>query len=154
MAKTAEQKAADKAAKEAKQLASQAAKSSQTGSVTRDWHSIDGAGVKCDEPIGEKATRTANAIANQPRVATFIPLDTGEKPGQAFASPQINSFRINILKGMYVELPQQVHELIAESFKQTMNAIHGAKTVNRQTGEVKSARLDQRTDAGTTEALS
>jgi hypothetical protein len=59
--------------------------------------------------------------AKAPKVRMMIPFDVGEKPG-SFAELQINGYKLSVLKGFYVDLPQPFAEMVEESWKQTIEA--------------------------------
>lgn len=68
-------------------------------------------------PLGGKAEAMKKALAKQPKVTIMIPLLDGEKSGTTF-SVILNGYRLNIRKGMYVEVPKQVADVIKDSQKQ------------------------------------
>ena len=78
------------------------------------WELIDGPGVKVDRfaPDNADAVRMMENLASQPKVRTRVPREAKE-PVDAFISPIMNSVRINIRKGIAVELPEQVADMIA-----------------------------------------
>jgi hypothetical protein len=57
----------------------------------------------------------------QPKVSTMIPFEIGEKPG-AYAELQINGYKLNVMKGVYVELPRPFADLVRQSWQQTADA--------------------------------
>ena len=72
---------------------------------------------------GSKAEKMKAALALQPKVSIMIPLASGEKSGRGITESVIlNGYRLNIQKGVYVSVPQQVAEIIMESQKQTQMA--------------------------------
>ena len=95
---------------------------------------------------GGKAEIMFNSLCEQPKKPLFIPYEIGERRG-TIQSPQLNGLRINILKGMYVEVPQQVAELVMESLQQTAAATDELMTFNREAGEYRNAKLDLRSEA-------
>ena len=109
--------------------------------------SIDCAGVKCDRAAsGSKAEIMLRSLAKQPRVRTRIPKDKSEG-ANAFASVILNGLRINILKGVSVELPQQVVDVIEESYYKTQKALDDFQVTNPFTGRKTNARIDLQSDA-------
>lgn len=70
---------------------------------------------------GQKAQRMKSKLNAQPRVTIMIPLDMGEQFG-ATHPVTLNGYRLNIKKGVYVEVPKQVAEVVAESKQQTQEA--------------------------------
>lgn len=82
--------------------------------------------VKDDERADErkymsKAQKMKEHLAKQPKVQFLIPLGVGEKRGTV-ETWQANGYRLNILKGVLVEVPQQVAESLAESYQLTQQA--------------------------------
>src|SRR3990167_1467162 len=72
---------------------------------------------------GSKAEKMKAALALQPKVSIMIPLASGEKSGRGITESVIlNGYRLNIQKGVYVSVPQQVAEIIMESQRQTQMA--------------------------------
>lgn len=64
-----------------------------------------------------KAMFTKAALDKQPKVMVFIPFEAGEKPEQASKVPfhvGINGYNFDIPRGVAVEVPKQVAEMIAE----------------------------------------
>ncbi len=70
---------------------------------------------------GEKAERMKKVLAAQPKVSFMIPLAEGEKEG-AFETVCLNGYLFKIKKGVMVSLPQQVAEVLAESYRITLEA--------------------------------
>lgn len=69
-----------------------------------------------------KLQRTKEALAKQPKVRIIIPREKGETEG-AYETVQINGYLFQIKKGVYVEVPEQVAQIIMESQQQTEEAI-------------------------------
>jgi len=65
-----------------------------------------------------KAAKMKEHLAAQPKVRILIPLETGEKKG-ATVSVILNGYRQNIMKGVYVEVPEQIADVIMDSQKQS-----------------------------------
>lgn len=56
-------------------------------------------------------------LARQPKVRIFIPIDQGVKPEVADKIPfvvNLNGYRMEIKRGVYVDVPEQVAEVIRE----------------------------------------
>jgi len=82
----------------------------------------DKAAEKTDAKRWEgKAAAMKAHLAKQPKVQFLIPLGFGEKRG-AYETVIMNGYRLNIMKGVLVELPRQVAELLAESYQMTIAA--------------------------------
>jgi hypothetical protein len=101
--------------------------------------------------IGTDAERQFSHYCSEESVALFIPLAEGEKEG-SLATPQVNGLKVGIYKGTYVNVPKSLAEIVMDSLNQTSRIQNGVKTApNPYTGEVKPARLDQRSDAAALE---
>ena len=57
-------------------------------------------------------------LLKQPRVSIMIPLESKENFG-ATESVILNGYRLNIKKGVYVEVPKQVAEIVMDAQRQT-----------------------------------
>lgn len=64
----------------------------------------------------KRAHRMKKVLDEQPKVKFAIPLAQGERKG-AYETVQINGYKLTIMKGEMVDLPQQVVELLAEKYK-------------------------------------
>lgn len=83
-----------------------------------------GAGIKKEHiPKGSKAERMLRHLAKQRKIRIVIPLEGKEKPGLT-VPVTINGLRLNIVKGVYVEVPEQIADAIMKSQKQTMEALN------------------------------
>jgi hypothetical protein len=89
------------------------------------WTEIDSKGVNCNryQPGSDAEVMMWN-LAPQPKVRTRIPRE-GKEPADAYATVVLNGLRINILKGVMVELPEQVAEIIEDSYYRTERALEG-----------------------------
>ena len=65
--------------------------------------------------------RIRNFLDKQPKVKVFVPRDFGEKAG-AVLPVTINGYRYSILKGVMVDVPQGVYEVIQNSLEMTDRA--------------------------------
>jgi hypothetical protein len=74
----------------------------------------------------KKAERMKEHLAKQPKVRIIIPLEPNEKPGGT-ESVILNGYPFFIKKGVYVEVPEQVADVIMESRKETDAAFERAK---------------------------
>lgn len=68
-----------------------------------------------------KAAAMKAHLAAQPKVQFLIPLGFGEKRG-AYETVIMNGYRLNIMKGVLVQIPQQVATLLADSYQMTAEA--------------------------------
>lgn len=64
---------------------------------------------------------TKNILKNSPHTNFIIPLGEGEKDG-AYDTVQINGYRLVIKKGVMVNIPLPVANLLAEKYKIAMTA--------------------------------
>lgn len=65
--------------------------------------------------------RIRKFLESQPKVKVFVPRDFGEKAG-AVLPVTINGYRYSILKGVMVDVPQGVYEVIQNSLEMTDRA--------------------------------
>lgn len=109
--------------------------------------SIDGPGVKCDRAQpGGTAEKHLIYLASLPKIRTRIPREAKE-PVNAIHTVIVNDLRINIRKGVTVELPTDIVEIIEKAFYDTEKAIDGAKTTNPFTGRESNARIDMKSES-------
>jgi hypothetical protein len=78
-----------------------------------------------------KAERMRLQLEKQPKVAIMIPLSQGEVAGST-ESVILNGYRLNIRKGEYVHVPEQVARVIMESQQQTAQAIENYFLMNAE----------------------
>lgn len=145
---TKEEKEAAKAAKAAeKEAAKEAAKAVELPAEKAVVEvTIDCPGVICDRvPVGSKAYSMLANLASQKRVRTRIPREAKEPQG-AFATVILNGLRVNILKGVSVEIPSQIADIIDDSYYQTEKAINDTKVKNPFTGKESNARVDMKSE--------
>lgn len=77
--------------------------------------------AQVEEIHASKAEIMKKHLDKQPKVRMFIPLQGAEKVG-TIHPVVMNGYRINVPKGQYVDLPQQVADLLTNSFNQTEQA--------------------------------
>ncbi len=103
-----------------------------------------------ERPSGEKAVRMSQVLASQPKVMTILPCEDGEIAGKAVCRKTINGFVLNIVKGVYVEIPKQMADEIQQSYRDTIKAYDQKVTITdpitHQT-RIISANLDNQTPA-------
>lgn len=73
-----------------------------------------------------KAEKTADYVNAQPKVSVFIPLEGKESRGRAVLPVTINGHRWNVPKGIYVDVPRPVGDIVKESLNQTEEAYDNA----------------------------
>lgn len=111
------------------------------------WELIDGPGVKVDRfsPDNDDAVRMMENLAAQPKVRTRVSREAKEPQG-SFATVILDSVRINILKGIAVDLPEQVSNEIEKSQYQTEQAM--SPIINNPfSGKPTHMRMDEKSDA-------
>jgi len=67
----------------------------------------------------------------QPKVRIYIPPAPKEKAGSTF-SVTLNGYRLNIPIGKYIDVPEQVADIIRDSFQQTDDAINNKYRLDTQ----------------------
>lgn len=70
------------------------------------------------EESDKKAHKMKSILDAQPKVMTLVPLAPGEN-AESWEYVGINGYPIWIKKGVYVEVPQQVAQILAESYNLT-----------------------------------
>lgn len=89
------------------------------------------AGEPKKEEVLSKMERTKRALAAQPKVRIIIPYEPGEEKlkdkSRLFETVQINGYTYQIRKGVYVEVPQQIADIIMEARNETDAAYERAK---------------------------
>lgn len=68
-----------------------------------------------------KRQKMRKALAKQPKVRMYVPLE-GKEPVGSFIPVTLNGHRVNVPKGVYVDVPQQVADIIADRFQQIDDA--------------------------------
>jgi hypothetical protein len=66
--------------------------------------------------VGSKAEIMKEALSKQPKVRILIPLMPDEKFGVT-ESVILNGYRLNITKGVYVNVPEQVAQVIVNKME-------------------------------------
>lgn len=92
---------------EAKQEAKPAAAPAQDADKMKSWKS--------------KEEQTKHKLSLQPKVSFLVPLMPGEMPG-AYETVQINGYRLTIKKGVMVEVPKSVAEILAAHYQVQLTA--------------------------------
>ena len=103
---------------------------------------FDGKGIN-HEPFEKKgkAAEMFDHLAGQPKKSAMYPLGMGEKLG-AVATLIRNGLKINILKGVIIEVPEDIANSIAESQKQNVEATETVKIFNTSLGKFTNPKLD------------
>ena len=68
-----------------------------------------------------KAKTTRDKIMAEPKIKFLVPLDINEKQG-TILPVTINGWRLNIPKGIFIDLPQSIAVMLAEKYQITSEA--------------------------------
>lgn len=74
-------------------------------------------------PKAGKALIMKTNLLSQPKVRVMIPVDSGSDPSVPF-SVQLNGYRLDLPRNQYIDVPEQVAEIIMFSNNQTLAAIN------------------------------
>lgn len=77
-------------------------------------------------PAGGKAKAMKDSLLVQGRVRVLIPVDSGSDPSVPF-SVCLNGYRLDLPRNQYIDVPQQVAEVIMNSHSQTVRALEQFK---------------------------
>jgi hypothetical protein len=77
-----------------------------------------------------KAERMKANLESQPKVRIMINLEGKEVRGKSVETVILNGYRLNIPKGVYVDVPQQVADVIANYQSATEDALHNKYEIN------------------------
>lgn len=81
-----------------------------------------------DAPLGgggltDEALFVKEKLAKEPRLPFYVPLDQGEKKGVAYRSVTINGYRCEVKKGMLVEVPKSIYNILVDSYNAEAEAV-------------------------------
>ena len=79
-------------------------------------------GILTDPDKGSKAETMKAFLLTQKRIATLIPLSEGSDP-KILYSVTLNGYRLDLPTNTYIEIPEQVAEVVRQSNKQTLIAL-------------------------------
>lgn len=79
-------------------------------------------GVMTDPDKGSKAEKMKTLLLAQPKVRIIVARDPGEH-GSVLMSVNLNSYRLDFPKNTYIEMPEQIAEVIMQSQAQTDAAL-------------------------------
>lgn len=85
-------------------------------------------------PAGSKSAIMRAKLEKQPLVRVLIPRENKEPRGATFPVT-LNGYRLNMKKGIYVEVPKQVADVIQTHFNQTEEAFAEAEASSRVSDE-------------------
>ena len=106
---------------------------------------IDSKFIKVDKPSpGGDAENMLRHLAGQRKVRTIVPLETKEQRGTAFETVILNGFRLNILKGFFVDVPEQIANVIQDAYHATQEALEEMIVTNPITGEQSFAAIHKK----------
>lgn len=84
--------------------------------------------------VKNKAEQMKEQLASQPKVMVMIPLERGEKIGQAKHTFTINGYNVTYPKGEQVAVPEQIAQMVNARFYQ-YDGIVRAKSLDGRTPE-------------------
>lgn len=114
----------------------------ETATVAELMESMKRTGFNVDpKGLDGSALVMLRKLAAQPKTTFMVPLDQNETLGSVADPVIMNGLRLNIMKGLFIEVPRQVAEHLQESFYQTQKAVM-VKTVNPITGQESYAAFD------------
>ena len=111
-----------------------------------DYKKLESDGVFPVKPLTAKAFDMATVISGQPKVTTIVPLRDDEAIGGAFHTWQENGFKVHVLKGVAVQLPQQVAKAITDEYTATARATREVQVRNPITNELVNMNLEQKSE--------
>ena len=80
-------------------------------------------GSKLSDPdVGSKSAGMKKFLLSQPKVSIFVPKAETEDP-KVQLSVNLNGYRLDFPKNVYLEVPQQIAEVIRESLNQQASAL-------------------------------
>lgn len=79
----------------------------------------------------EEAKRTKDILWSQPLIHFVVPLEGGEKAGQAEEVVMINGYRLTIKKGIVVKIPEQIAQMLADLHRINMGDVGSDKRLDR-----------------------
>ena len=95
-----------------------------------EWHKPTGypyfmvSGVKYSPPsVGSKAEKMKKFLLEQPRVRVFVPRTVNESP-KVLQTVNLNGYRLDFPKNTYIEMPEQIAEVLRRSLAQTEDALN------------------------------
>jgi hypothetical protein len=92
-----------------------------------------------DLSLTEEQLDVKRKLAAQPKVMVFIPLEAGETPG-AYRPVIINTYRFEVKKGVMVEAPKAVAQLLMDALAIESSVLNQHETnLNRADGETSRA---------------
>jgi hypothetical protein len=78
------------------------------------------------------AARMKDSLKSQEKVQIFVPLEGNERKGTQLPVT-INGYRVNVPKGVYVQVPQGVAQVVMDSLNQTQQATDIPQNLNNKT---------------------
>lgn len=79
---------------------------------------------------GDVVTDTKTILENQKHVSFIVPIGEREKEG-AIETVKINGYRIDVPKGVLLELPESVVKILSEKYRVNMTAGRSARADSR-----------------------
>ncbi len=78
--------------------------------------------IDSDPPVGSKAAKMKAFMLTQPKVRMIIPLKEGEDPNVRL-SVNLNGYRLDYPRNTYINVPENVADVLMDSLKQTTAAL-------------------------------
>lgn len=92
-----------------------------------------------DTSLSGEALIIKRKLANQPKMPIFLPLEAGERRGIAYRSVTINGYRCEVKKGMMVQVPQSIYEILMNSMNDTAESTEIEENLDRADARKRSA---------------
>lgn len=74
-------------------------------------------------------------LSKQEKLPIFLPLEPGERRGEAYRSVSINGYRFEVKKGIIVNVPSAVHALLVNALDSTSQATEIEENLSMASGE-------------------
>lgn len=89
--------------------------------------------------LSEDQLKVKQLLSSQAKRTIFLPLEPGERRGVAFRSVTLNGYRCEVKKGMQVEVPEAIYNILMESMSQEAEATEIEENLDRADPRKKSA---------------
>jgi len=80
--------------------------------------------------LTDEALLVKEKLSKEPKMPFWIPLDQGEKKGVAYRSVTLNGYRFEIKKGMLVQVPRSIYNILVDSYNAEAEAIDRPENMN------------------------
>ena len=113
----------------------------------KTWEDLQSPGVFVKIVNRSKGLPQVQALLTQPKVSIVLTLNETESLGSAFWEGTLNGVSFNILKGITVQLPQQVAEHVNQNFVDSSRAAREVLVRNPYTGKLTNMNLEERPES-------